>query len=217
MPRTAEEAKRIKSIRARAYREANKERIAAKKKADAKTEHCRAMDRARGERYRAAHPERVHEAGKVARSKRKHIEKEYAKQKRIELMDSYVAQILNMPTAEVPQELMEAERIRLKVKRVVAELSKDSMEKKCSTCREYRSLLSFCRNGSGYGYECLFCRRERKKKKQEAKGLTYKPRLYDEFGRLKKMTSEQLKANKNAKQREVYALNKQRKQHEQHN
>ena len=184
---------------------------------EAKRERARELDRARGRRYRAAHPERVRAAHKLARDRRARENKEYAKQKRVGLMDSYVAQMLRLPTAEVPPELIEAERIRLKVKRVVAEMSKDSMERKCSTCKEHRSLLSFPRSRGGYGYECLFCRRERKKKAQEAKGMTYKPRQFDEFGRLKKMTPEQLKANKNAKQREVYALNKQRKQHEQHN
>jgi hypothetical protein len=58
---TDEEKKALKAARSKVYREANKERIAAKKAADAKTEHGRALDKARGERYRAAHPERIRE------------------------------------------------------------------------------------------------------------------------------------------------------------
>ena len=217
VPYTEEE--RIAKIkeRKRAYREKHKDKIAEKKARDAKTEHGRELDRARGKRYRLAHPERVKEAHAKAQLKRKDIDKENAREKRIELRDSYVAQMLKLPTAEVPPELIEAERVRLKVKRVVAELSKDSMSRKCSTCKEHRPLLSFSKNGSGYGYECLFCNRERKKKSREAKGLTYKSRPFDEFGRLQRMDPEQVRANKNARERERYALNKQRKQHEKHN
>jgi hypothetical protein len=199
--------------RKRAYREANKERIAAKKAADAKTEHGRALDKTRGERYRAAHPERVRELHKVASAKRAPIAKEEAKQKRVELRDSYVAQLLQMPTGVVPSELIEAERIRLKIKRTVQELDKNRTEKKCSTCREYKPIISFGRSHGtkdGHSYECRLCSRERKRKDRHEKGLTYTPRLIDEFGRLKKMTPEQLKANKNAHTRKVYALNKQR-------
>jgi len=204
----------------RAYREANKERIAAKKSADAKTEHGRALDKARGERYRAAHPERVRDLHKVASAKRAPVAKQEAIQKRVELADSYVAQLLKLPTAVVPPELIDVERIRVKIKREVQELDKHRTEKKCSTCKNYRPLMAFprsCKTKDGHSYECLFCRRERKKEARYAQGLTYTPRLYDEFGRLKRMDPEQVKANKNARERERYMENKLRKQNEKHN
>jgi hypothetical protein len=190
-------AKAIKAAKAKAYREANKERIAAKKAADAKTEHGRALDRARGERYRAAHPERVRELHRIASAKRAPVAKEEAKQKRVELRASYVAQLLEMPTDAVPLEIVEVERIRLKIKRVVQELDKHRTEKKCSTCKEYKSLIGFSKSKGtkdGHSYECLICSRERKRKDKHAKGLTYKPRKYDEFGRMVKYTPEELKA-----------------------
>ena len=205
--------------RKRAYREANKERIAAKKAADAKTERGRELDKARGERYRAAHPERVRELHQKSRDKRAPIEKENAKQKRAELRDSYVAQILRIPTAVVPSDLLEAERIRLKVLRKIQELDNNRTEKKCSTCREHKPLISFGRshgNKDGRSYECLLCSRERKRRDRHEKGLTYTPRKFDGFGRRVKHTPEELKAAKNAHAREVYARNKQRKNHETH-
>ena len=192
-------AKAIKAAKAKAYREANKERIAAKKAADAKTEHGRALDRARRERYRAAHPERVRELHRIASAKRAPVAKEEAKQKRVELRASYVAQLLEMPTDAVPLEIVEVERIRLKIKRVVQELDKHRTEKKCSTCKEYKSLIGFSKSKGtkdGHSYECLICSRERKRKDKHAKGLTYKPRKYDEFGRRVKHTPEELKAAK---------------------
>jgi len=192
-------AKAIKAAKAKAYREANKERIAAKKAADAKTEHGRALDRARGERYRAAHPERVRELHRITSAKRAPVAKEEAKQKRVELRASYVAQLLEMPTDAVPLEIVEVERIRLKIKRVVQELDKHRTEKKCSTCKEYKSLIGFSKSKGtkdGHSYECLICSRERKRKDKHAKGLTYKPRKYDEFGRRVKHTPEELKAAK---------------------
>jgi len=200
--------------RKRAYREANKERIAAKKAADVKTEHGRALDKARGERYRAAHPERVRELHRIASAKRAPLAKQEAKQRRIELRDSYVAQILSMPTNLVPPEIIKAERIRLKIKRKVQELDNDRTEKKCSTCREYKPLISFGRSRGtkdGHSYECRLCSRERKRKDRYEKGLTYTPRKFDEFGRRVKHTPEELKEAKNAHARKVYALNKQRK------
>lgn len=203
---------KVKEMR-RVYQEANKERIAAKKAADAKTEHGRKLEQARVERYRAAHPERVYESHRRASVKRAPVAKMEARQKRVELRDSYVAQLLQMPTGVVPSELIEAERTRLKIKRMVRELDKNRTEKKCSTCREYKPIISFGRywkSKDGHSYECLICSKERKRKDKHEKGLTYAPRLIDEFGRLKKMTPEQLKANKNAHTRKVYALNKQR-------
>jgi len=200
--------------RKRAYREANKERIAAKKAADLNTERGRALDIARGKRYRAAHPERVRKLHKIASAKRAPIAKQEATQKRIDLVDSYVAQLLQMPTGVVPSELIEAERIRLKIKRKVQELDNDRTEKKCSTCREYKPLISFGRSHGtkdGHSYECRLCSRERKRRDRHEKGLTYTPRKFDEFGRRVNHTSEELKATKNAHAREVYALNKQRK------
>ena len=198
---TDEEKKALKAARSKVYREANKERIAAKKAADAKTEHGRALDKARGERYRAAHPERVRELHQKTRDKRAPIEKANAVQKRVELRDSYVAQLLKMPTDAVPLEIVEVERIRLKIKRVVQELDKHRTEKKCSTCREYKSLIGFSRSRGtkdGHSYECLICSRERKRKDKHEKGLTYKPKNYDEFGRRRKHTPEELKAAKRA-------------------
>lgn len=200
--------------RKRAYREANKERIAVKKATDAKTERGRELDKARGERYRAAHPERVRELHQKTRDKRAPIAKEEAKQKRVELKDSYVAQLLRMPTDVAPPELLEAERIRLKIKRKVQELDNDRTEKKCSTCREYKPLISFGRNHGtkdGHSYECRLCSRARKRRDAISKGLTYTPRKFDGFGRRVKHTPEELKAAKNAHAREVYARNKQRK------
>ena len=211
--------KELISERKRAYREANKERIAAKKAADAKTERGRELDKARGERYRTAHPERVRELHQRSRDKRAPIAKEEAKQKRVELQNSYVAQMLRMPTDVVPPELLEAERIRLKIKRKVQELDNDRTEKKCSTCREYKPLISFGRswgNKDGHSYECRLCSRARKRRDAISKGLTYTPRKFDEFGRRVKHTPEELKAAKNAHAREVYARNKQRKNHETH-
>jgi len=206
--RTPEERKEAKRV----YYTVNKERIAAKKAADAKTEHGRALDRARGQRYRAAHPERIRALQQVVRDKRAPIEKENAKQKRVELRDSYVAQILQLPTAIVPPELLEVERTRLKIKREMQAKNKTRTEKKCSACKEYRPLISFpsCpKSIDGRTYECLFCKRERKSRSSQIKGLTYTPRQHDEFGRAKKMTPEQLKANKNAYERRKYAINKQ--------
>ena len=200
--------------RKRAYREANKERIAAKKAADAKTERGRKLDKLRGERYRTTHAERVRELHQKSRDKRAPIAKQEAKQRRVELRDSYVAQILRMPTNLVPPEIIEAERIRLKIKRKVQELDNDRTEKKCSTCREYKPLISFGRSRGtkdGHSYECRLCSRERKRKDRYEKGLTYTPRKFDEFGRRVKHTPEELKEAKNAHARKVYALNKQRK------
>ena len=211
--------KELVQERKRAYREANRERIAAKKAADARTERGRELDKLRGERYRAAHSERVRELHRIASAKRAPIAKKEARQKRVELGDSYVAQLLKMPTALVPPELFEVERIRLKIKRKVQELDKDRTEKKCSTCREYKPLISFSRswgNKDGRSYECLLCSRERKRRDALSKGLTFNPRNRDEFGRRRKHTPEELKATKNANAREVYALNKQRKKHEAH-
>ena len=205
--------------RKRAYREANKERIAAKKAADAKTERGRELDKIRGERYRTAHAERVRELHQKSRDKRAPIAKQEAKQRRVELRDSYVAQILRMPTNLVPPEIIEAERIRLKIKRKVQELDNDRIEKKCSTCREYKPLISFGRNHGtkdGRSYECRLCNRERKRRDALLKGLTFNPRNRDEFGRRRKHTPEELKATKNARAREVYARNKQRKNYEAH-
>ena len=205
--------------RKRAYREANKERIAAKKAADAKTERGRELDRARGKRYRTKHPERVRELHKKSRDKRAPIEKENAKQKRAELRDSYVAQMLRIPTAVAPSDLLEAERIRLKVLRKIQELDNDRTEKKCSTCREHKPLISFSRSRGtkdGRSYECLLCSKARKRRDAISKGLTFTPRKMDEFGRRVRHTPEELKAAKNAHAREVYARNKQGNKHEAH-
>ena len=205
--------------RKRAYREANKERIAAKKAADAKTERGRKLDKLRGERYRTAHAERVRELHRIASAKRAPLAKQEAKQRRVELRDSYVAQILRMPTDLVPPEVIEAERIRLKIKRKVQELDNDRTEKKCSTCREYKPLISFGRNHGtkdGRSYECRLCNRERKRRDALLKGLTFNPRNRDEFGRVRKHTPEELKTAKNAHAREVYARNKQRRNYETH-
>jgi hypothetical protein len=196
---TDEEKKALKAARAKAYREANKERIAAKKAADAKTERGRELDRARGERYRAAHPERVRELQQKARDKRAPIEKANAVQKRVELRDSYVAQLLRMPTDAVPLEIIEVERVRVKIKREIQEIDKHRTEKKCSTCKEYKSLIGFSRSRGtkdGHSYECLICSRERKRKDKHAKGLMYTPRKFDEFGRRVKHTPAELKAAK---------------------
>ena len=204
----------------RKYREANKERIAAKKAADAKTEHGRALDKARGDRYRARHPERVRELQKAVSAKRAPIAKEEARQKRVKLCNSYVAQLLQLPTGVVPPELIEVARTRIKIKREVLERDKNRTEKKCSDCKDYKPLLAFPKfHGSkdGHGYLCLMCVKERKKEATLAKGLTYKPRPHDEFGRLKRMDPEQVKANKNAYERAKYAANKLRKQNEKHN
>ena len=188
-----------KKAQRREYYHRNKERIALKKAEDAKTPHGRELDRIRGERYRAKHPERVRELASKRREKRRHIDREQAVQKRVQLEASYVAQILRLPTAEVPEDLMEFERIRLKVKRLVQELENDRTEKKCSTCKEYRPLLSFSRSHGtkdGHSYECLFCNRERKRRDAISKGLTYTARKMDEFGRSVKHTPEELKAAK---------------------
>jgi hypothetical protein len=101
------------------HRETHAEYIKAKKARDAKTEHGRALDRARGERYRLTHPERVKELHAISREKRREIDKEDARAKRVELRASYVAQCLGLPTAIVPRELMDAERARIRVKRLV--------------------------------------------------------------------------------------------------
>ena len=191
--------KELKAARSKVYREANKERIAAKKAADAKTEHGRALDKARGERYRAAHPERVRELQQKARDKRAPIEKANAVQKRVELRDSYVAQLLKMATDSVPPEIIEVERVRVKIKREIQELDNHRTEKKCSTCKVYKPLISFCRSWGtkdGHSYQCLICKREQKRKDKERKGLTYTPRKFDEFGRRVKHTPEELKAAK---------------------
>ena len=185
----------------RVYQEANKERIAAKKATDAKTEHGRALDKARGKRYRAAHPERVYELHRIASTKRAPVAKQEARQKRVELRGSYVAQLLQMPTGVVPSELIEAERIRLKIKRMTRELDKNRTEKKCSTCRVYKPIILFSRfwkSKDGHSYECLICARERKRKDRHEKGLTYTPRKLDEFGRTRKHTPEELKAARTA-------------------
>jgi len=197
--RYREANKELVRERKRAYREANKERIAAKKAADAKTEHGRALDKARGERYRAAHPERVRELHKVVSARRAPIAKEEARQKRVELRDSYVAQLLKMPTDLVPLEIIEVERVRVKIKREIQELDNHRTEKKCSTCRVYKPIISFSRswgNKDGHTYECLICSRERKRRDRHEKGLTYTPRKFDEFGRRVKHTPEELKAAK---------------------
>ena len=196
---TDKEKHEKKKAQRREYYHRNKERIALKKAEDAKTAHGRELDRMRGERYRARHPERVRELASIRRQKRKHIDREQAVQKRVQLEASYVAQMLRLPTAEVPEDLMKVERIRLKVKRLVQELENDRTEKKCSTCKEYRPLLSFSRSHGtkdGHSYECLFCSRERKKKDALSKGLTFTPRRMDEFGRRVKHTPEELKAAK---------------------
>jgi hypothetical protein len=196
---TDEEKKALKAARSKVYREANKERIAAKKAADAKTEHGRALDKARGERYRAAHPERIRERISAHRLIRAPIERANARQKRVELGNSYVAQLLKMPIDAVPLEIIEVERLRVKIKRVVQELDKHRTEKKCSTCRKYKSIIGFSRSRGtkdGHSYECLICSRERKRKDKHEKGLTYTPRKFDEFGRRVKHTPEELKAAK---------------------
>ena len=188
-----------KKAQRREYYHRNKERISLKKAEDAKTPHGRELDRMRGERYRAKHPERVRELASKRREKRRDMDRELAVQKRIHLEASYVAQILRLPTAEVPEDLMEVERIRIKVKRLVQELENDRTEKKCSTCKEYRPLLSFSRSRrtkDGHGYECLFCVRERKRRDALSKGSTYTARKMDEFGRRVKHTPEELKAAK---------------------
>lgn len=101
------------------HRETHAEYIKAKKARDAKTEHGKALDRARGERYRLANPERWKEVHTRASRKRAVVAKEEARTKRVELRASYVAQCLGLPTALVPQELMDAERARIRVKRLV--------------------------------------------------------------------------------------------------
>ena len=212
-------AKEIKAARAKVYREANKERIAAKKAADAKTEHGRALNKVRHERYKAKHPEHVRKLQQKARAKRAPLDKADARQKRIELRDSYVAQILCLPTALVPPEIIEVERIRLKIKREIQELNKHRTEKKCCACNNYKPIISFSKSRGtkdGYSYECSICNRERKRRENQKKGLEYKPRKFDEFGRHVRHTPEELRANRNARERERYALNKQRKQNETH-
>ena len=192
-----------------------------------KKAHERALDKARGKRYRLAHPERVRAQRQATRAKRANIDKEYARQKRIDLMKSYVAQMLNIPTAFATPEIVDAERMRLKIKREIQERNKNRTEKKCSTCKEYKPLTAFShtrRSIDGRSYECLLCKRERRRKDKEAKGLTYKPRKFDEHGRRVKHTPEELKAAKiayyyanietiRAKDR---ARNKQRKQNATH-
>lgn len=209
---------RIQEVR-RAYREANKEYIAAKNAADAKTEHGRVLRRAREQRYRAAYPERVRLALAKTKAKRAPVAREEARTKRLLLKTSYVAQMLRLPTAVAPPELIEAERMRLKIKREIQELDKYRTEKKCSTCKTYRPILSFSRSRltkDGHANECKFCSRERNQKERHAKGLTYVPKQVDEFGQFVKMTAEQRKAKVNAYARAKYAIDKQRNQHEQH-
>jgi len=220
VPFTKEEREARLKEQKRIYREKNRERIAEKKARDAKTEHGKALDRARGERYRLAHPERVKEISVRSSRKRAVVAKVEAREKRVELSASYVAQLLKLPTAEVPEELIEAERVRIKVKRLVRKMEETRTEKKCSTCKVYRPLISFSTSPhtkDGRCYECLTCKREKRKKEALSKGLTYKPRRMDEFGRWVKMSSEELRANKNAHERMKYALNKQRKANEKHN
>lgn len=115
---------RVKEMK-RKGREIHRERIAAKKAADAKTEHGRALDKARRERYWAAHPERVRALARAKSVKRAPIEKENAKQKRIKLSKSYVAQLLRLPTTVVPPELIEVERLRIFIKRKLKELKNE--------------------------------------------------------------------------------------------
>jgi hypothetical protein len=119
-----ENKERVKELKRR-HREANKERIAVKKAADAKTKHGRALDRARTQRYQMAHPERVYESRVTTRTKRAPVAKEEARQKRIQLSSSYVAQMLCLPTAVVPPELIEAERLRIFIKRKLKELKNE--------------------------------------------------------------------------------------------
>jgi hypothetical protein len=188
-----------KKAQRREYYQRNRERILLKKAEDSKTPHGRELDRIRGEKYRARHPERVRELAFKRKEKRRDIDREQAVQKRVQLRDSYVAQMLRLPTAEVSEDLMEVERIRLKVKRLVQELENDRTEKKCSTCKECRPLLSFSRSRGtkdGHGYECLFCSRERKRRDALSKGRTFTPRRMDEFGRRVKHTPEELKATR---------------------
>jgi hypothetical protein len=156
---------RVKELK-RKDREIHRESIAAKKAADRKTEHGRALEKARVQRYHAAHPERVRMLHRAASAKRAPIAKIEARQKRIDLEKSYIAQLLCLPTAVVPPELVEAERARLKLKRVLQELNKYRTEKKCSTCQTYHPILSFpksVKSKDGHGYVCFVCRRERKK------------------------------------------------------
>jgi hypothetical protein len=115
---------RVKELK-RKDRETHRERIAAKKAANAKTEHGRALDTVRRQRYWAAHPERARALARARSVKRAPIEKENAKQKRIQLSKSYVAQLLCLPTAVVPPELIEAERLRLFIKRKLKELKNE--------------------------------------------------------------------------------------------
>jgi hypothetical protein len=213
--------------RKRAYREANKKPIAEKKSAYAKKEDSRLADKARGERYRAAHPERVREIRQRASAKRAPVAKIEARQKRVELQDSYVAQILRLPTSVASPEIIEAERMRLKIKREIQELDKHRTEKKCSSCKAYKPIISFSRywkSKDGHSYECFICGRERKRKDRELKGSTYTPRKVDDFGRRRKHTTEELKASRaayylanietiRAKDR---ARHKQRKEYEPH-
>ena len=196
----------------RKHREANKERIAAKKSADAKTEHGRSLDKKRGERYRTKHPERVRESQKAQSAKRAPVAKQEARQKRVKLCNSYVAQLLQLPTAIVPPELINLERTRVLIKRMMQEKDKHRTEKKCSDCKDYKPLLAFPKfygSKDGHGYLCLMCVRERKRKDKEKQGLVYKPRLFDEFGRSMKMNPELVKAKKNARERANYLRNKQ--------
>lgn len=119
-----ENKERVKELKRR-YQEANKERIAAKKMAYAKTEHARALDKIRKQRYMMAHPERAQKSRTTAAAKRAPIAKEEARQKRIKLSSSYVAQMLCLPTAVVPPELIEVERLRIFINRKLKEFKNE--------------------------------------------------------------------------------------------
>lgn len=115
---------RVKEMK-RKDRETHRERIAAKKAADRKTERGRALEKVRGQRYRAAHPERVLMLSRATSAKRAPIAKIEARQKRIDLEKSYIAQLLCLPTAVVPPELVEATRINVFIKRKLKELKNE--------------------------------------------------------------------------------------------
>jgi hypothetical protein len=115
---------RVKEMK-RKDRETHRERIAAKKAADRKTERGRALEKVRVQQYRAAHPERVRAFVKARSVKRAPIAKVEARQKRMDLANSYVAQLLCLPTAVVPPELIEATRINIFIKRKLKELKNE--------------------------------------------------------------------------------------------
>jgi hypothetical protein len=192
-----------------------------------KKEASRLADRARVDRYRAAHPERWREQRQRSSFKRATIEKIAARQKRVELKDSYVAQLLGLPTNVASLEIIEAERIRIKIKREIQELDKQRTEKKCSSCKTYKPIILFskyCGSKDGHSYECLSCSRERRRKDRESKGLTYIPMKVDEFGRRRRQTIEENKASRRAYylanietiRAKDRARHKQRKQNETH-